>query len=143
MDQIYAIVFNEIGEILIARAKHEDSWQIPGGKPEQNETHIEVLVRELQEEADITIRDALPLGAQKVEVKEGDVRRLSSYQLRYIAILDKMLPQSVDPASGTVWERKFVPAREIKSYVKWGAVGDAMFDDAIELYKGWTKEKWD
>ena len=54
-----------------------------------------------------------------------------------------MLPQSVDPASGTVWERKFVPAREIKSYVKWGAVGDAMFDDAIELYKGWTKEKWD
>jgi len=134
--QIYGIVFNKNGEILIARAKEDGLWQIPGGKPEKDESYVDALSRELKEEVDVTVTQITPLGAQKVELEENDKRKLSSYQLRYIALLDKLLPQSLDPdlTINTVWERKFIPFSEVKNYVRWGEVGDAMFDDAVRLF---------
>ena len=129
-------MFKVSGEILVGRVKDDGKWQIPGGKPEKSETYVETLSRELKEEMDITVKQITPLGVQKVELEENGVRKLSSYQLRYIAILDEMLPQTVDPdpTINAVWARKFVPSAEIKSYVKWGKVGNAMFDDAVLLF---------
>lgn len=135
--QVYGIVFNDSGEILISRAKEEDKWQISGGTPEPGETLTESLIRELKEEVDITIKQITPLGVQRVEVEENHKRKLSSYQLRYIALLDQLLPQTPDPDPkvNTIWQRKFVPALKIKDYIKWGDIGNAMFEDAIELFK--------
>jgi len=133
--QVYGILFNQTGEILLIQEKGK--WKIPGGTPETGETDVDTLKRELTEEADVTVSKVIPLGAQRVDYpnnpnkQEGDLY----YQLRYICLVDELLPQTPDPDTGIVNPRKFVPADQITEYVKWGEVGNAMFADAIMLHK--------
>lgn len=135
--QVYAVVFNDKGDILVARESSEGKWQLPGGKPEKGETLEETIHRELIEEVDVKAGNIYALGAQKNEVprnpnnKEGDL----FYQLRFVVELEELLPQTPDPDRGNTWERMFVPADKITEYIKWGATGDAMFADSIKLWK--------
>ena len=130
--QVYAICFNDVGEILVCRSNSEGKWQIPGGHPENNESIEETLRRELLEEVDLKVKNIHSLGVQEVEFEKNPEH---FYQARCICYVDELLPQTVDPASGETWERKFVPASEIIQIVQWGDAGDAMFADAIELWK--------
>ena len=135
--QIYGIIFNDKGEILVSRETPDSKWQISGGKPEKGETNEEAVRRELLEEVDVKAGTVYSLGAQRTEIpnnpnkNEGDL----FYQLRYVVELGELLPQTPDPDRGNVWERMFVPAEKITEYIKWGEVGNAMFDDAIKLWK--------
>lgn len=131
--QVYGIVFNAKGEILIARKKPEDGWGISGGTPETDESIEETLRRELKEEMDVSVSKITPLGVQKVELFGDNKGKSTLYQLRYIALLQELLPQTPDPDNGIIWERQFVPARDINEYVKWGDLGAAMFKDATDL----------
>lgn len=139
--QVYGIVFNPADEILIIQDKGK--WKIPGGTPEAGETAIEALKRELVEEADVEIGDIFPLGAQRVDypnnpnVKEGDLY----YQLRFVCLVDKILPQTPDPDNGFIYPRRFVTASKITEYVNWGDVGRAMFADAYQLFLNKTKNR--
>lgn len=133
--QVYGIVFNAKGEILIARKKPEDGWGISGGTPEAGENVEETLKRELKEEVDVSVSKITPLGVQKVELFGDDEGKSTLYQLRYIVLLKELLPQTPDPDNGFIWERQFVLAKDIGDYVKWGNSGDAMFKDAINLFK--------
>jgi 8-oxo-dGTP diphosphatase len=58
------VVKNFQGEILLSkRAKHLHQgglWEFPGGKVEQDESVFDALVREFQEEVNITITQAEP-----------------------------------------------------------------------------------
>src|SRR6266571_1170567 len=63
--QVYGVVFNAEGEILLIQEKGK--WKIPGGTPEGDETAEETLRRELIEEADVTIKELVPVGVQRVE----------------------------------------------------------------------------
>lgn len=139
--QVYGIVFNDKGEILIAREKPEDKWAIPGGKPEAGESIEETLRRELEEEVDVSVSKVLPLGAQKVELEGDKEGKSTSYQLRCVALLKELLPQTPDPAHGSTWERKFVPAEDVNGYIKWGELGVAMFNDAINLFKNLSQNE--
>ncbi|MBI2590596.1 MAG: NUDIX hydrolase [Candidatus Blackburnbacteria bacterium] len=129
--QVYGVCFNDKNEILIARKVGEEKWIIPGGHPERDETIEQALKREMVEEADIRVKNIKLIGAQKV-YPEGEPDKYF-YQVRCICKVDKVLPQTTDPDDGVSWERKFVPASEITSYVKWGTTGNAMFKDAIQL----------
>jgi len=139
--QVYAVVFNENGEILVCRHDSESKWQIPGGTPESNESTEETLHRELIEEVDATVSKFMPLGVQKVEEEVNGEKFLSSYQIRYVCLLDKLLEQTPDPdpKKGYIWERKFVPQAEINSYVNWGEIGKAMFSEATQIYNNQLK----
>ena len=139
--QVYGIIFNDVDEILICREKPEDRWQIPGGTPENNESLEEALVRELDEEVDVVVRQTTSLGVQKVSMPNNPNKKMGNlfYQARYVALLDKLEEQTPDPDRGNVWERVFVPVSEIKEYIKWGASGDVMFDDAIRCYRKLNK----
>ena len=120
----------------------EGGWKIPGGTPEKGETDIETMKRELVEEADVVVSKVLPLGAQRVDFPnnpnkdEGDLY----YQLRYVCLVDELLPQTIDPVKGIINPRMFVPAEKVTEYVKWGDVGAAMFADAIKLYNEKLKQ---
>lgn len=130
--QCYGIIFNNKGEILVGRGKGSKRWTIPGGTPEEGETYLETLKRELIEEVDVEVLEAKVLGVQKAF--EVGIEKDAIYQARYIVTKFNLLPQTPDPDGGSQWERKFVPAKEINEYVKWGTTGEAMFSDAIKLY---------
>ena len=131
--QVYGVVFNDAGEILIVRRTKKHNWQIPGGTPEIGETLEDTLVRELEEEANVLVKKIAPLGAQKVVLLDGNDNE-PSYQLRYVALLDELLPLKEDPDSGEVWERMFVLSDDVNKYITWGEVGRALFEDAIDVY---------
>jgi len=135
--QVYGIIFNRVGEILICREKPKDKWQIPGGSPENAETAVETLERELEEEVSVKIRSITPIGVQKVEMPGNSNKEVGDifYQARFVALLDKTKKQTPDPDRKNVWERIFVPPTKIKKYVKWGIAGNAMFDDAIDCFR--------
>ncbi len=130
--QIYGVCFNNKNEILICRKVGDKNWIISGGHPEGNEKIEETLKREMIEEADVKIKNIKLLGAQKV-YPEGKQEEYI-YQVRCICDVDEVLSQTIDPAEGVNWERKFVPANKITDYVKWGITGNSMFKDAIELH---------
>lgn len=141
VSQVYGIVFNDKGEILVTRKKPEDGWGISGGSPEAGESMEETLRRELKEEVDVSVSKITPLGVQKVELFEDKESKSTIYQLRCIAHLKDLLPQTPDPDSGIIWERRFVAAKDISEFVKWGDSGAAMFKDAIDLFKNLSKER--
>ncbi len=118
--QVYGVCFNDKNEILIVRKKDGD-WIIPGGHPEGIETIEETLKREMIEEADIKVTNIKLVGAQKVYPEEKQEEFY--YQVRCICEVEELLPQTPDPDDGKMWERKFVPARKITKYVKWGIKG--------------------
>lgn len=139
--QVYGIVFNKKGHILVCRESSNGSWQLPGGKPEPGETPEEALKRELMEEISVSPNRTLLLGAIKVEFLNNHNKATGDifYQLRYVCSLDKLLPLMPDPASGNMWERAFVPQESVTDYVQWGEPGKVMFKDAIKTWKSQDK----
>lgn len=135
--QCYGICFDENDKILVAR-EPEKPWSLPGGRPENNETPVETLRRELREEVNIEVKNIRLLGVQRVEYpnnpnsSEGECY----YQARFVCEFKKMLTTLPDPATGKVFEKKFVPSSQITEYVQWGELGASMFRDAIKLHKG-------
>lgn len=131
--QVYGVCFNDKNEILIGRQSKDGQWQICGGHPEKGETIEETLKREILEELDVKIKNIKLLGVQKStsEGKESE----TIYQVRCVCGVDELLPQTIDPADNVMWERKFVPADKVTTYIRWGVTGDTMFEDAIKLWK--------
>lgn len=60
-----AVIYNQCGQVFITRRPdhvHQGGlWEFPGGKVESDESIQDALRREIKEEIDITIEDALPL----------------------------------------------------------------------------------
>jgi len=126
--QVYGIIFDDEGKILIGRDSKGGSWIIPGGHPEKGESVEETLKREVLEEVDVEINNIKPLGVQKATFPDDPDKSKVVYQVR-------CTPQTPDPANDSTWERKFVSSEKINKYVKWGSTGAAMFEDAISLFK--------
>ncbi|MDH1702855.1 NUDIX hydrolase [Comamonas terrigena] len=57
-------LFNTQGQLLTVRKRGTQAWMLPGGKRDGEETPLQALVRELQEELQITMAaaDFAPLG---------------------------------------------------------------------------------
>ncbi len=123
--QVYGVIFNDQNEILVCKQTSKHSWHLPGGHIKEGEAFEDALKRELLEEADVTVQHIRPIGVQKV-TDPSDPNFMPGYQLRCIAILKKLLPQTIDPDSQTQWERMFVPSADIKKYIQWGISGDAI-----------------
>jgi len=135
--QVYGICFDNRGEILICRESPRDKWQLPGGKPESGESIKETLKREFFEEVNVKIKNIKVLGVQKVEFPNNPNKAEGEtfYQLRCVCELEDLLPPSPDPATGKIWERRFVPTDQISQYIRWGEIGEAMFQKAVGIWK--------
>ncbi len=57
--------------VVLVRERDTDNWQIPGGRPEGNESWRETLDREVLEEACANVADATLLGFVRSECVEG------------------------------------------------------------------------
>jgi 8-oxo-dGTP pyrophosphatase MutT (NUDIX family) len=124
--QVSGYIFNDNNELLTVKS---EAWTIPGGHPEPNETKEETLVREVMEEACITIKDIKYLGAVEV-VENGE----TYYQLRYTAKVDEVLPFNQE---WEVSERAFVSLDKLQDYIKWSK--GIAFSSQIES----AKKVWD
>ncbi len=134
--QAYGICFNELGEILILDQNGKKEWTLPGGTVEVDESPRDTLKREVNEEANVLLKNISLLGVQMVDdPNNSDLEHRLYYQARYIAKIDRLLPQSPDPAKGRVHTRLFVPANKVTDYVKWGETGVAIFADAVKAHK--------
>lgn len=59
-----ACLFNTQGQLLTVRKRGTQAWMLPGGKRDGDETPLQALLRELQEELqlDMAAQDFAPLG---------------------------------------------------------------------------------
>ncbi len=135
--QIHGLCLNDKGEVLICRETIKEGWKLPGGRPENGENSIQTLKRELMEEVNIVVDNIKAIGTQRVDFpdnpkkSEGDL----FYQVRYFCKIKDLLPQKIDPDTGILYDRKFIPILELNNYLKWRSVGEAIVDTAIKIEK--------
>ena len=91
IDKLAYILIKD-GKVLTTLSKGKDTWYIPGGKREGNETDNEALIREVEEELTVnlkpeTIRHYGTFEAQAHGKPEGTVVRMTCYEADYIGTL--------------------------------------------------------
>ncbi|MBQ4558580.1 MAG: NUDIX hydrolase [Clostridia bacterium] len=125
--QVSGYIFNDKNELLIV--KGEKFWTIPGGHPEEGETQLETLSRELMEEACVTLKDIKYLGAVEV-VENGEIY----YQLRYTAKVKDILEFTKE---WEINERLFVKLDDLNKYITWSN-GVTFKSQIISAKKVWN-----
>ena len=135
--QVYGFIFNEKGELLIVKCGSNDDWGLPGGTPEpEDKSWEDTLIREVDEEANIEIKNIVPagyitstyLGTKTTSAKIGPM-------IRAVALVKTIKKRAIDPATGVIDERKFIPVSDFLNYCKWGENGKAQLKIALQRYK--------
>lgn len=91
-----AFLYLKDGKILSTLSKGKDTYYIPGGKREGNETDVETLIRECKEELTIdilknTIKYYGTFEAQAHGHAEGVIVRMTCYQAKFFG---ELIPNS-------------------------------------------------
>ena len=125
--QVYGIVFSDDGRILLRI--EDNKYKLTGGKPENNETFEETLIREYIEELNVELEQCYYLGYLLVE--ENDEKYA---QVRMIAKIKKINEKRPDLDTGKIYDRKLVNASNVKNYLKYNdEAGNMMVDDAVYM----------
>ena len=124
--QVYGFIFDLDGRILLL--EDEGQYNLPGGKPEGDETIVETLVRESLEECQATIESSEYLGYQLIEGHEKFA------QVRFAALIRDLFPAAPDPITGKQYKRLWVPPLQVNELLKWGDSGDGQIRCAISKY---------
>ena len=119
--QVYGLCFNQRGEILLTF--DQGVYGLPGGKPENSETPEETLIREVLEEVQCEIADLEYIGYQHVTVDPDKFGSAAYAQLRYACHTTKLLPQTIDVATGRLIDRKFASPNDAAALLNWGDNG--------------------
>lgn len=117
--QSYGFVFNEDGELCIIDCN--GYWCLPGGKPEDCDgTFEDTLIREVDEEADLDIKNIERIGYFRVtSLSDNCERKGIHHVLRYVAEVDMLKEQTIDPANGKIPLRKFIDPKKFLEFVGW------------------------
>ena len=133
MRQVYAWIVDEAARVLLIEMP--GGWNLPGGTPEEHDADWQAtLRREVLEEADVTVRDVVPLGYQEVRPDGAE----PFAQLRVVARVDQWRQATPDPDNGLVYPRVWVPLGEAADLLGWGDPGRAQAAAAarvaVEVY---------
>ncbi|MEZ0095945.1 NUDIX hydrolase [Streptacidiphilus sp. EB129] len=126
--QVYAWIVDEDARVLLLEMP--GGWNLPGGTPEDVDRDWQAtLEREVLEEADVAVRDVVPIGYQEVRPDAGE----AFAQLRVAARVDRWLPSTPDPDNGLVYPRVWVPLGEAAERLGWGGPGRAQATAAAQV----------
>ena len=123
--QVYGFIFNSDGRILLL--EDEGQYNLPWGKPENDENLVGTLIREVFEEVQITIFSPKYLGYQLISAEEEFA------QVRLVALIDLVQRSALDPSTGRQYKRLLVPPIQVNDLLKWGVSGNQQITGAIEL----------
>jgi 8-oxo-dGTP pyrophosphatase MutT (NUDIX family) len=82
------------GRVLLCH-NHRGDWELPGGRPEADETDQECLIRELWEETGLAVRVDRPLGSVAYEVAPERWVDLIGYSCRPASAADPSAQHTV------------------------------------------------
>ncbi|NLJ04860.1 MAG: NUDIX hydrolase [Exilispira sp.] len=130
--QVYGFLFDNFGRILV----HDDlgRFNLPGGKPEKDETVIQTLERECIEESQVTFKEPELIGFQLVE-NDKDYNYKPYIQLRFIAKIDQLFPLLPDPVTSRAYKRSLVSISQVNTLLKWGEAGRVQLEAAVKKIK--------
>ena len=133
--QSYGFVFDEKGKLCIIDCN--GYWCLPGGKPEDCDGSFEdTLIREVDEEADLDIKNIKRVGCFRTEsLSDNCERKGVCHILRFVADVDKIKEQTIDPANGKIPLRKFINPDDFMEFVGWEN-GDFQLKKALAVYEG-------
>jgi 8-oxo-dGTP pyrophosphatase MutT (NUDIX family) len=125
--QAYGICYCD-GKIVLAQ-NIRGHYILPGGTVEPGETLEETLAREVQEESNMHILHARPIGYQKVW--NGTTEPF--FQTRFYAEVEPYGPFESDPA-GHIIGIELVSDGDAPKMLGWGEIGDDLFARAKQLH---------
>lgn len=123
--QVYGFIFNLDGRILLL--KDEGKYNLPGGNPQHGENLFETLAREAKEEVQVTISSSEYLGYQLIADDEEFA------QVRLACLVDEIFPSRVDPSTGRMYSRHWIPPIQANKWLGWGDSGDRQIESAIKV----------
>lgn len=135
--QIYAVVFNERGEVLLKqgdRRGNMEYYALAGGTPElYDKDLLDTLRREYVEEMNTTIKDPVYyLGYQLVDEENG----IPPYaQVRITAMVDTIGESLPDPDCGVTYKRVFAEPNKAIRLLNWGDIGERIIRKSVEIAK--------
>jgi ADP-ribose pyrophosphatase YjhB (NUDIX family) len=127
--QVYVWILTT-GSHVILVSKDSDTWQLPGGKPEENESLAEVAIREVNEETGIDISpyvDTLEFFGY-YSINEPDSNPADYLQVRYLLnlpISSDMLALSTDhenayqTSENIIRFTRAVSVHDITKFIPW------------------------
>jgi len=109
---------------------------LPGGGPESEDNDWkETLIREVNEEASVEIKDVTPSGyIETISLNNLSHPRIG-VGIRAVARLKKINSQKIDPTTGTISKRKFIKTSEFLDYCRWSKNGEAQFKIALKTLR--------
>ncbi|BDQ05006.1 MAG: hypothetical protein KatS3mg084_0524 [Candidatus Dojkabacteria bacterium] len=128
--KVRCIALND--ENLVCMVSHDGIvyWMVPGGTVEDGENPILALKRELQEEADIEIKNYKLIGFLEIEFINHITRFVRKHtEMWFVAKIAKILPQTKDPATGYILARDFFDVEEMAyKFQRWGKISKYMIE---------------
>src|SRR5690242_9439102 len=118
MDKTYidklAYIYLKDGKVLSSRSRNKDTWYIPGGKRDGNETDQEALIREVEEELAVklhpeTITYFGTFEAQAHGKPEGTVVRMTCYEGKFDGEMQPSAEVEEIAFVGYDWKNKSSP----------------------------------
>lgn len=135
--QVYAVVFDENGNVLLKGESKKDGriiYSLAGGTPEDfDKDRIATLRREYIEEVNTTLKGPIYyIGYQYVDEENG----IAPYaQVRMTAMIDNIGESKPDPDNGKTYERILVPPQKAIELLNWGDIGPKLVRKAVEVAK--------
>ena len=83
---VRAAVLNDRGEVFLIRHTYTPGWHLPGGGVEVGETMVDALVKELREEACISLTGPAPLFGIYLNRKASPRDHVALYVVRVFAV---------------------------------------------------------
>jgi len=124
-------IFDKKGRLCLIKVQDERGWTLPGGGPEPEDNSPEdTLIREVEEEADMEIKNIQRIGYWKVRPRNNP--KEISYTGRFIAKIKKIKKQTIDPAYGVIPERIFIDPKDLNKYTGWGENAEFQLEKALK-----------